>query len=404
MAARPFFSELPQNLIRYEGEYAHLITRVNPFNCHVSWSKDGIIIDNNNRFLLNNHHGLLSLHLYDLVCNDSGIYSVMATNEMGSASVLARLVVKDYASFLADQQEQIHQQEEVNVNSANIQKKQRAKCLVSCPASGICDIDGCLKSVQEANWSRHLASDHPQYRLTGNKGSQATKTFGTSTSGMNLFKEKTNTDKFNLSGSYIPLQPLNKQSGSQQPQFGSGYNSMEGGNAVLRQDVASQQLSNQLVCQGGSSFCDFVALEANKSQENLQPIKQNILNIGGQQPPSNYAIGVWSEWNERDVGVSLQNIPSVPVQQNFACPRGLGGSTNLQNNNPEEDKENQQTINEPSINFPSTSRELPDFVFNDDINLDQQIGDVGLDILEEENSNELITPFTSPAKKIKRKQ
>ena len=63
---------------------------------------------------------------------------------------------------------------------------------------------------------------------------------------MNLFKEKTNTDKFNLSGSYIPLQPLNKQSGSQQPQFGSGYNSMEGGNAVLRQDVASQQLSNQL--------------------------------------------------------------------------------------------------------------------------------------------------------------
>ena len=76
MAARPFFSELPQNLIRYEGEYAHLITRVNPFNCHVSWSKDGIIIDNNNRFLLNNHHGLLSLHLYDLVCNDSGIYSV----------------------------------------------------------------------------------------------------------------------------------------------------------------------------------------------------------------------------------------------------------------------------------------------------------------------------------------
>uniref|UniRef100_A0A1I7XKV9 Titin n=1 Tax=Heterorhabditis bacteriophora TaxID=37862 RepID=A0A1I7XKV9_HETBA len=101
----PKFIEPMESLERIEFQPAHFQTRVVPVadpRMRIQWYKDGAPLQNSNRFKLTSDFGYIALDIAHTVPEDSGIYSVKASNDKGEAEVKAELSVQGNAAIIAD--------------------------------------------------------------------------------------------------------------------------------------------------------------------------------------------------------------------------------------------------------------------------------------------------------------
>ncbi|ETN87097.1 hypothetical protein NECAME_01255 [Necator americanus] len=101
----PQFLEPMESLERIEFQPAHFETRlapVNDTNMVVQWFKDGQPLHSGNRFKLTCDFGYVALDIAHTVPEDTGTYSVKASNRKGEAEVKANLSVRGNAGILAD--------------------------------------------------------------------------------------------------------------------------------------------------------------------------------------------------------------------------------------------------------------------------------------------------------------
>ncbi|KAF8383875.1 ketn-1 [Pristionchus pacificus] len=103
----PKFVEPMASLERIEFQQAHFETRVTPVNdprLRIQWFKDGAPLPNSNRFKLTNDFGFVALDIAHTVDNDSGTYTVVASNEKGEDTISASLLVVANPSILGNTQ------------------------------------------------------------------------------------------------------------------------------------------------------------------------------------------------------------------------------------------------------------------------------------------------------------
>ncbi|ULT87824.1 hypothetical protein L3Y34_007185 [Caenorhabditis briggsae] len=103
----PQFIEPLESLERIEFQPAHFQTKVTPQtdpNLRIQWFKDGQPLRNSNRFKLTTDFGYISLDIAHTIPEDSGVYSVKASNAKGEAEVQAQLTVSGNASILGNTQ------------------------------------------------------------------------------------------------------------------------------------------------------------------------------------------------------------------------------------------------------------------------------------------------------------
>lgn len=104
-ASAPQFIEQLQSLQRIEGQPAHFQTRVTPVNDNklkIQWLKDGAPLPDANKFKHTYDFGLITLDISHTVANDAGTYSVVASNEQGTAQVDGQLTVEPLGTLLLD--------------------------------------------------------------------------------------------------------------------------------------------------------------------------------------------------------------------------------------------------------------------------------------------------------------
>ena len=94
-AKAPQFVAQMESLRRFEEQPAHFQTRLADLNSHVSivWEKDGAPLRQSNKFRHANDFGLVSLTILHLVQDDAGKYRCTASNQSGTTSVEAELIV-----------------------------------------------------------------------------------------------------------------------------------------------------------------------------------------------------------------------------------------------------------------------------------------------------------------------
>uniref|UniRef100_A0A8R1HM90 Ig-like domain-containing protein n=1 Tax=Caenorhabditis japonica TaxID=281687 RepID=A0A8R1HM90_CAEJA len=103
----PQFIEPIESLERIEFQPAHFQTKVTPQsdpNLRIQWFKDGQPLGNSNRFKLTTDFGYISLDIAHTIPEDSGVYSVKASNAKGEAQVEGQLTVRGNASIIGDTQ------------------------------------------------------------------------------------------------------------------------------------------------------------------------------------------------------------------------------------------------------------------------------------------------------------
>ncbi|GMR57574.1 hypothetical protein PMAYCL1PPCAC_27769, partial [Pristionchus mayeri] len=103
----PKFVEPMQSLERVEFQQAHFETRVTPINdpkLRIQWFKDGAPLPNSNRFKMTNDFGFVALDIAHTVDQDSGTYTVVASNEKGEDNTSASLLVVANPSILGNTQ------------------------------------------------------------------------------------------------------------------------------------------------------------------------------------------------------------------------------------------------------------------------------------------------------------
>ncbi|CAD6198030.1 unnamed protein product [Caenorhabditis auriculariae] len=103
----PQFIEPMDSLERIEFQPAHFQTKVTPVadpNLRVQWFKDGHPLQNSNRFKLTSDFGYIALDIAHTVPEDSGVYSVRASNDKGEAEVQANLSVVGNAAIIGHTQ------------------------------------------------------------------------------------------------------------------------------------------------------------------------------------------------------------------------------------------------------------------------------------------------------------
>ncbi|CAJ0586229.1 unnamed protein product, partial [Mesorhabditis spiculigera] len=99
----PQFVEPMESLERIEFQSAHFQTRVTPMadpKMRFQWLKDGAPLANSNRMKLTSDFGYVALDIAHTVPEDSGTYTVVASNEKGEAKVEATLAVTGNAGIL----------------------------------------------------------------------------------------------------------------------------------------------------------------------------------------------------------------------------------------------------------------------------------------------------------------
>lgn len=88
-----FLTKLKDVTLR-EGMHAHFEAKIEPItdpNLRIEWLKDGQPIQMGSRFRLIHDFGYVALDISDLIEEDSGVYTCVATNLMGKDEITANL-------------------------------------------------------------------------------------------------------------------------------------------------------------------------------------------------------------------------------------------------------------------------------------------------------------------------
>uniref|UniRef100_A0A0N5ALN5 Immunoglobulin I-set domain protein n=1 Tax=Syphacia muris TaxID=451379 RepID=A0A0N5ALN5_9BILA len=103
----PQFTMDMESLQRIENQPAHFETRVTPIDdpkLKIVWYKDGAPLLNSNRFRHTADFGFIALDIAYTLPEDTGIYTVMATNDEGEDSTSASLKIEEISSILGNVQ------------------------------------------------------------------------------------------------------------------------------------------------------------------------------------------------------------------------------------------------------------------------------------------------------------
>ncbi|KRX97619.1 Titin [Trichinella pseudospiralis] len=104
---KPRFTKHLNNAQISEGQTAHFDARLLPFNdpkLSVNWFRNGLPLPNGHRFRLINDFGYICLDVLYAYPEDSGIYTVVAQNELGEATSEAELHVVGHKSIYLESQ------------------------------------------------------------------------------------------------------------------------------------------------------------------------------------------------------------------------------------------------------------------------------------------------------------
>lgn len=92
--APEFVQQLKYTTKLFEGQRAHFETQFNHTQATVSWYKDNKPLQLSNRIQTNVDYGYISLDINNVTMEDSGIYTVVVSNELGHKQQTAELVVE----------------------------------------------------------------------------------------------------------------------------------------------------------------------------------------------------------------------------------------------------------------------------------------------------------------------
>lgn len=93
---KPKFLTKLKDVTQKERNHAHFEAKIEPItdpNLRVDWYKDGQPIQMGSRFRLIHDFGYVALDINDLIEEDSGVYTCVATNLMGKDELTANLKV-----------------------------------------------------------------------------------------------------------------------------------------------------------------------------------------------------------------------------------------------------------------------------------------------------------------------
>ncbi|KAK3888336.1 hypothetical protein Pcinc_007597 [Petrolisthes cinctipes] len=106
---RPKFLTKLKDVVQQERKHAHFEAKLEPItdpNLRVDWYKDGQPIQMGSRFRLIHDFGYVALDINDLIEEDSGVYTCVATNLMGKDELSANLKVLNSAAVVLESQNQ----------------------------------------------------------------------------------------------------------------------------------------------------------------------------------------------------------------------------------------------------------------------------------------------------------
>ncbi|MFH4979231.1 hypothetical protein AB6A40_005940, partial [Gnathostoma spinigerum] len=133
VAPAPKFVKPMESVERIEGQPAHFETRVTPITdpkMRITWFKDGAPLANGNRFHLTSDFGFIGLDIVYTVSEDTGTYTVIASNDQGEDRVEATLKVGGRAGILGDTQHEASWQRIQEIEAAKAQPEEKEKELV----------------------------------------------------------------------------------------------------------------------------------------------------------------------------------------------------------------------------------------------------------------------------------
>lgn len=93
---KPKFLTKLKDVVQKERNHAHFEAKLEPItdpNLRVDWYKDGQPIQMGSRFRLIHDFGYVALDINELIEEDSGVYTCVATNLMGKDELTASLKV-----------------------------------------------------------------------------------------------------------------------------------------------------------------------------------------------------------------------------------------------------------------------------------------------------------------------
>lgn len=94
----PKFVTFPRNIDNLvEGQNAHFEAKIEPLadpNLHIEWFKDGRPVTIGHRFRPIHDFGYVAMDIVGLISEDSGTYTIRATNNVGSVETTATLQCK----------------------------------------------------------------------------------------------------------------------------------------------------------------------------------------------------------------------------------------------------------------------------------------------------------------------
>lgn len=91
---KPRFLTKLKDVFLKEGMSAHFEAKIEPItdpNLHIDWCKDGQPIQMGSRFRLLHDFGYVALDIADVIEEDSGVYTCVATNPMGKDEISATM-------------------------------------------------------------------------------------------------------------------------------------------------------------------------------------------------------------------------------------------------------------------------------------------------------------------------
>ncbi|KAG7174091.1 Titin-like 19 [Homarus americanus] len=112
-----FLTKLKDVTLR-EGMHAHFEAKIEPItdpNLHIDWYKNGQPIQMGSRFRLIHDFGYVALDISDLIEEDSGVYTCVATNLMGKDEISANLKCINSSNIVLESQNQTMTMEQLQM-------------------------------------------------------------------------------------------------------------------------------------------------------------------------------------------------------------------------------------------------------------------------------------------------